>query len=69
MVNKIVFFFVFCVQPVIEVVVDPYIALCLRPHQKEGVTFLYECVMGMHSEDDEDVDSNTLKEPFGAILA
>ncbi|KAL4240145.1 DNA repair and recombination protein rad54b [Mactra antiquata] len=31
---------------VIEVVVDPYIACHLRPHQREGVTFLYECVMG-----------------------
>ncbi|XP_064247839.1 DNA repair and recombination protein RAD54B isoform X2 [Passer domesticus] len=33
--------------PVVDVVVDPYIASNLRPHQKEGVIFLYECVMGM----------------------
>lgn len=33
--------------PVIDVVVDPYISTHLRPHQREGVTFLYECVMGL----------------------
>lgn len=33
--------------PVIDVVVDPYIVNHLRPHQKEGIVFLYECVMGM----------------------
>ncbi|VDI75014.1 DNA repair and recombination protein RAD54B [Mytilus galloprovincialis] len=32
--------------PVIDVVVDPYLSTHLRPHQREGVTFLYECVMG-----------------------
>ena len=31
---------------VIDVVVDPYLSYHLRPHQREGVTFLYECVMG-----------------------
>jgi hypothetical protein len=30
--------------PVIDVVVDPYLSTHLRPHQREGVTFLYECV-------------------------
>ena len=30
----------------VDVVVDPYIANRLRPHQKDGVVFLYECVMG-----------------------
>ncbi|XP_028396792.1 DNA repair and recombination protein RAD54B-like [Dendronephthya gigantea] len=34
---------------VIDVVVDPYISKILRPHQREGVTFLYECVMGLRS--------------------
>lgn len=33
--------------PVVDVVVDPYIANNLRPHQREGIVFLYECVMGM----------------------
>ncbi|XP_045214177.2 DNA repair and recombination protein RAD54B-like [Mercenaria mercenaria] len=32
--------------PVVDVVVDPYLSTHLRPHQREGVTFLYECVMG-----------------------
>lgn len=35
------------VATIVDVVVDPYIASVLRPHQREGVTFLYECVMGM----------------------
>ena len=30
----------------VPVVVDPYLARHLRPHQREGVCFLYECVMG-----------------------
>ena len=32
--------------PVVDVVVDPYLSYHLRPHQREGVIFLYECVMG-----------------------
>eukprot|EP00118_Oscarella_pearsei_P020799 m.229567 g.229567 ORF g.229567 m.229567 type:complete len:886 (+) comp40045_c0_seq52:113-2770(+) len=35
--------------PVVDVVVDPHIGKQLRPHQREGVLFLYECVMGMRS--------------------
>lgn len=31
---------------VVDVVVDPYISHHLRAHQRDGVTFLYECVMG-----------------------
>jgi len=31
----------------VDVVVDPILGQHLRPHQKEGVRFLYECVMGM----------------------
>jgi DNA repair and recombination protein RAD54B len=34
---------------VVDVVVDPYVAKVLRPHQREGVTFLYECVMGLRA--------------------
>lgn len=34
-------------RPVVPVVVDPYIARSLRPHQKEGVRFMYECVTGL----------------------
>jgi DNA repair and recombination protein RAD54B len=30
----------------IDVVIDPVISKQLRPHQREGVSFLYDCVMG-----------------------
>ncbi|EDV23259.1 uncharacterized protein TRIADDRAFT_27976, partial [Trichoplax adhaerens] len=43
---------------VVDVVVDPYISRRLRPHQRDGVIFLYECVMGMRDFSG-----------FGAILA
>lgn len=33
--------------PVLDVVVDPYLTTHLRPHQRDGLLFLYECVMGM----------------------
>ena len=33
--------------PVIDVVVDPRLSKQLRPHQRNGVVFLYECVMDM----------------------
>ncbi|XP_074209054.1 DNA repair and recombination protein RAD54B isoform X2 [Camelus bactrianus] len=33
--------------PIVDVVVDPHLVYHLRPHQKEGIIFLYECVMGM----------------------
>ncbi|XP_012373582.2 DNA repair and recombination protein RAD54B [Dasypus novemcinctus] len=33
--------------PLMDVVIDPYLVCHLRPHQKEGIIFLYECVMGM----------------------
>ncbi|EJT99579.1 hypothetical protein DACRYDRAFT_109677 [Dacryopinax primogenitus] len=41
-----------------DVVVDPVLATKLRPHQREGVIFMYEAVMGMRRH-----------EGFGAILA
>ena len=31
----------------IDVVLDPILIRCLRPHQKDGMKFLYECVMGI----------------------
>ena len=43
---------------VAPVTVDPYIGRHLRPHQRKGVTFLYECVMGLR-------EANR----FGAVLA
>ncbi|XP_069847179.1 DNA repair and recombination protein RAD54B isoform X2 [Dipodomys merriami] len=45
-------------SPLVDVVVDPHLVYCLRPHQKEGIIFLYECVMGMR-----------MNGRFGAILA
>lgn len=45
-------------KQVVDVVVDPILTKNLRPHQREGVKFLYECVMGMRSFNGE-----------GAILA
>ncbi|XP_050390959.1 DNA repair and recombination protein RAD54B [Patella vulgata] len=32
--------------PIVDVVVDPYLTSQLRPHQREGVLFMYKCVMG-----------------------
>jgi DNA repair and recombination protein RAD54B len=34
-------------KQIVDVVVDPLLSKKLRPHQREGVKFLYECVMGM----------------------
>ncbi|XP_067887696.1 DNA repair and recombination protein RAD54B isoform X2 [Heterodontus francisci] len=44
--------------PLVDVVVDPYLTMHLRPHQWDGVIFLYECIMGMRTTG-----------RFGAILA
>lgn len=33
--------------PVVEVVIDPHLTQYLRPHQRDGLLFLYECVMGL----------------------
>ncbi|XP_051813154.1 DNA repair and recombination protein RAD54B [Acanthochromis polyacanthus] len=35
--------------PVVDVVVDPHLTAQLRPHQRDGLLFLYECVMGMRA--------------------
>ncbi|KAF9890796.1 helicase [Aspergillus nanangensis] len=45
-------------KQLVDVVVDPILTKHLRPHQREGVKFLYECVMGMRPFNGE-----------GAILA
>lgn len=44
--------------PVVDVVVDPHLTTHLRPHQRDGILFLYECVMGLRAGG-----------RFGAILA
>lgn len=45
-------------KQVVDVVVDPILTQQLREHQREGVKFMYECVMGMRDFDGQ-----------GAILA
>lgn len=45
-------------KQIVDVVVDPLLTQHLRDHQREGVKFLYECVMGMRGD-----------EMRGAILA
>ena len=34
-------------KQIVDVVIDPLLTKSLRKHQREGVKFLYECVMGM----------------------
>jgi len=50
--------------PVVDVVLDPELARILRPHQIEGVKFMYEAVTGMTS-----VDYGHASTGQGAILA
>lgn len=45
-------------KKIVDVVVDPLLTQHLREHQREGVKFMYECVMGMRDFDGQ-----------GAILA
>ncbi|XP_037085497.1 DNA repair and recombination protein RAD54B-like [Pollicipes pollicipes] len=37
-------------RPLVDVVVDPHVSRHLRPHQRDGLLFLYQCVMGFTSE-------------------
>jgi DNA repair and recombination protein RAD54B len=37
-------------QPVVPVVIDPFLSRTLRPHQHEGVAFMYQCVMGLREQ-------------------
>uniref|UniRef100_A0A672SIF3 RAD54 homolog B n=1 Tax=Sinocyclocheilus grahami TaxID=75366 RepID=A0A672SIF3_SINGR len=34
-------------SPLVDVVIDPHLTSHLRPHQREGMVFLYDCLMGM----------------------
>ena len=36
------------------VVVDPHVGRHLRPHQRQGVQFLYECIMGLRETNRQD---------------
>jgi DNA repair and recombination protein RAD54B len=46
---------------IVDVVVNPILAQQLRPHQIEGIRFLYEKVMGMRINEND--------QSLGAILA
>ncbi|KZT19708.1 hypothetical protein NEOLEDRAFT_936097 [Neolentinus lepideus HHB14362 ss-1] len=37
--------------PIVPVVIDPILVRRLRPHQREGVKFMYECVMGLRKHE------------------
>jgi len=37
-------------QKIVHVVVDPVLSKVLRPHQREGVKFMYDCVTGVRIE-------------------
>ncbi|BET00453.1 DNA repair and recombination protein RAD54-like [Nesidiocoris tenuis] len=45
-------------KQLVHVVVDPILGNVLRPHQREGVQFMYECVTGVR-----------IKDAFGCIMA
>ena len=45
-------------KQMVHVVVDPLLSKFLRPHQREGVKFMYDCVMG-----------NQIADNFGVIMA
>ncbi|KAE9401638.1 hypothetical protein BT96DRAFT_964962 [Gymnopus androsaceus JB14] len=38
-------------RPIVPVVLDPILARRMRPHQREGVKFMYECVMGLRKHE------------------
>ncbi|KAK2630268.1 hypothetical protein QTJ16_001088 [Diplocarpon rosae] len=38
-------------RQIVDVVLDPFLGRHLREHQREGIQFLYECVMGMRDYD------------------
>ncbi|KAJ3347001.1 DNA repair and recombination protein rad54b [Entophlyctis luteolus] len=50
-------------RPIVDVVIDPFLSGNLRPHQVEGVRFLYDCVMGFKVLNFQEFNGH------GAILA
>ena len=38
-------------KPLTPIVVDPFLSSALRPHQKEGVKFMFDCVMGLKKDE------------------
>ena len=54
----------------VDVVVDPILSKFLRPHQREGVKFLYDCVMGLeHKKSDKSEIVNKTDDIKGCLLA
>ncbi|XP_046396925.1 DNA repair and recombination protein RAD54B-like isoform X2 [Ischnura elegans] len=53
--------------PLVDVIIDSYLSKVLRPHQKVGVQFLYECVCGMKNPFRHQMGSSATWE--GCILA
>lgn len=39
----------------VEIIVDPLLSKFLRPHQREGVKFMYDCIMGLDRSSNSDV--------------
>lgn len=37
-------------KPIVDVYVDSFITKQLRTHQKEGISFMYKCIMGFQHE-------------------
>uniref|UniRef100_A0A8C7A3Z9 RAD54 homolog B n=1 Tax=Neovison vison TaxID=452646 RepID=A0A8C7A3Z9_NEOVI len=58
--------------PIVDVVIDPHLVYHLRPHQREGIIFLYECVMGMRDTTREGTQDHKVEEftksPFFSVL-
>ncbi|TPP66742.1 DNA repair and recombination protein RAD54B [Fasciola gigantica] len=53
--------------PITNVVLNAQLNQRLRPHQKEGVRFLYECLMGFNSS--ETIGNSSSNPIYGCILA
>lgn len=54
----------------VSVIVDPLLSKTLRPHQREGVKFLYDCVMNMvHTKGDESMILERDDDIKGCLLA
>ncbi|CDO95862.1 unnamed protein product [Kluyveromyces dobzhanskii CBS 2104] len=54
----------------VDVIVDPLLSKTLRPHQREGVKFLYDCVMGLdHKKGNDSIILEKDSDIRGCLLA